>query len=100
LRFFHLFPISFVRAYQQQVLIFQSRRVWQSRHFWQFFTPRPLPPGFHPIPPKVTQSTQESAEGRRLAFSITQLPNYPFTKFCSGTVKTVAIRIFLFFKEL
>jgi hypothetical protein len=26
--------------------------------------PHPLPPRFHPISPKVTQSTQESAEGR------------------------------------
>jgi len=25
---------------------------------------RPLPPGFHPISPKVTQYTQGSAEGR------------------------------------
>jgi hypothetical protein len=34
--------------------------LWQ---FWQFQPPHPLPPGFHPIPPKVTQYTQGSAEG-------------------------------------
>jgi hypothetical protein len=43
--------------------------------------------------------THRSAVGRG-RFSFTQLPDYPFTKFCSGTVKTWQSICFPVFKEL
>jgi hypothetical protein len=56
---------------------------------WPLGGPNPIP---NPIP-KV------SAEGRRLLFFI-QLPNYPFTKFHSATVKRGNPHIHLFSKSL
>jgi hypothetical protein len=40
-----------------------------------------------------------SAEGRGLS-SFTQLPNYPFTQFCSDTVESRQFAVLLFIKEL
>jgi hypothetical protein len=55
-------------------LFFIAGDVWQCWHFWQFPITLPLPPGFHPISPRLTQCTQESAEGHNPKI---QKPGYP-----------------------
>src|SRR5579864_1539150 len=52
--------------------------------------PHPLPPGFHPISPKVTQSTQELAEGRH---------SWPTTKYQQSSTKDLSANL-LFSKTL
>ena len=42
-------------------LLFNPGDLWQS---WQSYSDPAPPPYVHPFPPKVTQSTQELAEGR------------------------------------
>jgi hypothetical protein len=67
--FFHLFPISFCPRASAASPCFSISAILEIMAILAI-SPYPRPtPYVHPIPPKVTQSTQGSAEGRR-SFSL------------------------------